>query len=85
MMSVVGKSTCSGLKTGLYIYYHGENAVRYFTQRGYFVKDCQISGYSDTKYVTVLQIEQILHDFEDQKCAIFLPLTGQFSRDTRHM
>ena len=28
MMSVVGKSTCSGLKTGLYISYPGGNAVR---------------------------------------------------------
>ncbi len=40
MMSVVGKSTCSGFKTGLYISYHGENVVRYIKQRGYFMKRC---------------------------------------------
>ena len=33
MMSVVGKSTCSGFKTGLYISYYGGNAVRYIKQR----------------------------------------------------
>ena len=66
-MSVVGKSTCSRFKTGLYISYHGENAVRDIKQRGYFLKDSRISGYFDTKYVTVLQIEQILHSFKDQK------------------
>ncbi len=41
MMSVVGKSTCSGFKTGLYISYHGGNAVRYIKQRDYFMKDAQ--------------------------------------------
>ncbi len=72
MMSVVGKSTCSGFKTGFYISYHGGNTVRYIKQRGYFMKDCRISGYFDTKYITVLWIEQILHNYEDQKIANFL-------------
>ena len=58
MMSVVGKSTCLGFKTGLYISYHGGNAVWYIKQRGYFMKDARISGYFDTKYMTVLRIEQ---------------------------
>ncbi len=71
MMSVVGKSTCWGFKTGLYISYHGGNAVRYMKQRGYFMKDARISGYFDTKYMTVLRIEQILHQFGDQKFAYF--------------
>ncbi len=61
MMSVVGKSTCSGSKTGLYIFYHGGNAVRYIKERSYFLKDGRISGYFDTKFLKVLQIEQILH------------------------
>ncbi len=65
-MSLVGKSTCSGFKTGLYISYHGEDAVRYIKQRDYFLKDGRISDYFDTKYVTVLQKEQILHNVEDQ-------------------
>ena len=70
-MSVVGKSTCSGSKTGLYISYHGGNDVRHIKQRGYFLKEAQISGYFDTKYMTVLRTVQILHNFEDQKFANF--------------
>ncbi len=85
-MSVVGKSTCSGFKTGLYISYHDGNAVRYIKERSYFLKDGRISGYFDTKYMTVLQIEQILHSFEDWTIAnFFQPQTGQFSRDTCHL
>ena len=57
MLSVVGKSACSGLKTGLYISDRGGNAVRYNKQRGYFMKDAQISGCFDTKYMAVLRIE----------------------------
>ena len=38
------------------------------------MKDARISGYFDTKYMTVLRIEQILHNFEDQKIANFLYL-----------
>ena len=38
------------------------------------MKDARISGYFDTKYMTVLRIEQILHNFEDQKLANFLNL-----------
>ncbi len=74
MMSVVGKSTCSGSKTGLYMSYHSGNAVRYINQRGYFIKDAGISGYFDTKYMTFLRIEQILHNLEDQKFANFFNL-----------
>ena len=74
MMSVVGKLTCSGFKTGLYISYHGGNVVRYVKERGYCMKDARISGYIGTKYMTVLRIEQILHNFEDQKFANFLNL-----------
>ncbi len=64
-MSVVGKSTCSGFKTGLYKSYHGGNVVRYIKERSYFLEDGRISGYFDTKYVAVLQIENIVHNFED--------------------
>ncbi len=38
------------------------------------MKDGRITGYFDTKYMTVLRIEQILHNFEDQKFANFLNL-----------
>ncbi len=37
-MSVVGKSTCSGFKTKLYIPYHGGNVIRYIKQMGYYLK-----------------------------------------------
>ncbi len=73
-MSVVGKSTCSGFKTGLYLSNHGGNPVRYIKQKGYFLKDARITGYFDTKYMTVLPIEQILHNFEYQKFTDFLNL-----------
>ena len=54
MMSVVGKSTCSGFKTGLYISYHDGNAFRYIKLRGNLMKYARISVYFDTKYMTLL-------------------------------
>ena len=54
--------------------FHGGNAVRYIKQRSYFVKDGRIPGYFGTKYMTVLQIEQILRNFEDQNIANFFSL-----------
>ena len=71
MMSVVGKSTCPGFKTGLYISYHGENAVRYIKHRGYFMEDGRIPGYFDTKYMSVPRTEQSLHNFKVKKLPIF--------------
>ncbi len=38
------------------------------------MKDAGISGYFDTKYMTVIRIEQILHNFEDKKIAKFFNL-----------
>ncbi len=74
MMSVVGKSTCSEIETVLFLSYHGRNAVRYIKQRGYFMEDGRISGYLDTKYMIILWIEEILHNFEDQNLPIFFNL-----------
>ena len=74
LMSVVGKSTCSEFKTGLYMSYHGGNVVSYIIKGGYFLKDAGIPGYFDTKYMTVLRIVQILHNFEDWKFANFFKL-----------
>ena len=45
--------------------YHGGNVVSYIKKGGYFLKDAGIPGYFDTKYMTVLRIVQILHNFED--------------------
>ncbi len=38
------------------------------------MKQGRIPDYFDTKYVTVLHIEQIVHNFEDQKITNFLTL-----------
>ncbi len=38
------------------------------------MKGARISGYFGTKYMAVFQIEQILHNFEDQKFANFVNL-----------
>ena len=38
------------------------------------MKDGRMSGYFDTKYMSILKIEQILHNFEDQKFANFFNL-----------
>ncbi len=38
------------------------------------MKEARISGYFDTKCMTELQIEQTLHNFEDQKFANFFNL-----------
>ena len=81
-MSVVGKSTCSGFKAGFYIFCYGGNAVSYIKQRGYFLKDARIPSYFDTKYMTVSRIEQILHNFEDQKFANFFNLEQVYFRVT---
>ncbi len=35
------------------------------------MKDGRIAGYFDTKYMTIPRIEQILHNFKDQKFANF--------------
>ena len=48
------------------------------------MKDARITGYFDTKYMTVLQIEQILHNFGDQKFADFFNLEQVNFRVTRH-
>ncbi len=46
----------------------------YIKQRGHFLKDARISGYFDTKYMTVIRTGQISHNFEDQKFVNFLNL-----------
>ena len=70
-MSVVGKSTCLGFKIGLYTSNQGGNAVRYIKQRCYVLKDARISGYFDTKYTTVLWIEQIYTILKTKNLPIF--------------
>ena len=50
------------------------------------MKDARIPGYFDTKYMTVLPVEHILCNFEDQKnCLFFNPERVNFLHETRHM
>ncbi len=70
-MNVVGKSTYSGLKTGLYLFYHhdGENLGRYIKQRTYVLTDGRITGYVDTKHI-IYMTEPIFHNFELASCQL---------------
>ena len=54
--------------------YLGGNDVRYVKLGNYFLKDGRIPSYFGTKYVTLLQIGQILHNSEGKKTANFLNL-----------
>ncbi len=72
-----GKIDLFRVKTGLHMSYNGVNAVRYIKQRGYFMKDGRIYGYFDTKYMTISQTEQNVHNIEDQKIANFLTLNTE--------
>ncbi len=47
--------------------YHGESSLQPIKQRRYFVNGCQISGYFETKFTIILQIELILQKSEDTK------------------
>ncbi len=70
-MSVVGKSTCSGLKPWMYISYHGGN-VASVSNREFILRNMvEFLVIFDTKHMIFLRIEQLLHNFEDQKIANF--------------
>ncbi len=45
----------------------GRNAVRHIKERIYFLKAVRSSDYFNIKYMMGLQIEHILHNFEDHK------------------
>ncbi len=70
-MSVVKNQPFLGSKQGC-TYPTMEGMLSGISNRGgNFMKDAWISGYFDTKYMTVLRIEQIFHNFEDQHFANF--------------
>ncbi len=50
----------------------GEKALKYLNQKSYFLNGQGISCYFDTKYTTVVQIEQILQKFKYPKIAKIL-------------
>ncbi len=68
-MSVVGISTCSGFKTGLYISYHMMGMLSGISNRGVFSWNILEFLVILISNIWLLRIEQILHNFEDQKFA----------------
>ena len=68
---VMKKQTSSGFIIGLYITLFGEKALEYINQESYFLNDWRIPCYFDTKFTTVVQIEQILWRFKSQKLPKF--------------
>ncbi len=53
---------------------HGECTVQAINNRVHFLNSCRISGYFDTKFTTIAQIEQILQESEDLKIDNILSL-----------
>ena len=53
---------------------HGSTYPIMVEEEELFPEDGRISGYFDTKYIAVLQIEQLLHNFNNQKNANFFNL-----------
>ncbi len=74
MMSAVGKLTCSGFKTVVYMFHHGGNDIRFNNQEYDILESCRMSDYFDTKYTKVVQIELALQKFEDWKIGNFFNL-----------
>ena len=47
--------------------YHSESALKSINRRSYFPNACRISGYFDTKFIIIAQIEPILQKSKDTK------------------
>ena len=52
--------------------YYGECAFEHINQKSYFLDGLRISGYSDTKFTTMVWIEEILRKCEDPEIAKIL-------------
>ncbi len=63
--------------------YHGEGTLQSINKRMYFLNSCRISGYFDTKFTTMVQIEPILFKFKDQKIDNILNLEQVYFLVTR--
>ncbi len=53
---------------------HGKSVLKHNNQGSFCLNSWQISGYFDTKITALVQIEPILHKFQDQKIAHFLKI-----------
>ncbi len=62
--------------------YYGEIALKPIFQEGYFLNSWWISSYFDTKFTTVVQIEEISCKFEDPKFAQILNLKEVYFLET---
>ena len=60
---------------------HGSTYPIMVEEEELFPEDGRISGYFDTKYIAVLQIEQLLHNFNNQKNANFFNQVKQAKGD----
>ena len=47
--------------------YNSESALKSINRRSYFPHACRISGYFDTKFIIIAQIEPILQKSKDTK------------------
>ena len=63
--------------------YHGEGTLQSINKRMYILNSCRISGYFDTKFTTMVQIEPILWKFKDPKSDDILNLERVYFLMTR--
>ena len=62
---------------------HGECTLQAINKRVYFLNSCRISGYFETKFTTIAQIEHILQESEDLKMDNILNLERVYFLVTR--
>ena len=63
--------------------YHSESALKSINRRSYFPNACRISGYFDTKFIIIAQIEPILQKSKDTKIDNILNLEQVYFLVTR--
>ncbi len=63
--------------------YHGKNTLHPIDKRMYFLNSCLISGYFDTSFTTIVQIEPKFHRFKDPKIDNILNLEQVYFLVTR--
>ncbi len=63
--------------------YHSESALKSINRRSYFPNACRISGYFDTNFIIIAQIEPILQKSKDTKIDNILNLEQVYFLVTR--
>ena len=62
---------------------HGESTLQPINKKMYFLNSCQIPGYFDTKFTTIVQLEPILQKYKDPKIYNILNLERVYFLVTR--